>query len=258
MKKLLFYFLAGTLVFSACKKDEEEPAPTTPTTPSTPADKTKPTVTISSPTANQEFMQGDDVTVTANAKDETELASYKVMLMDASGNEVGMADGTVTGKDANISGTISIDADAAEGDYEVHMTATDKAGNESDHAMVTIKVKKSAPADTEDPKVNSIAFGSIPASGKLESTLDHQIVIDASDNVGIVSIMVEIINKDDSDKVWGTKTETLDPAEAAFNGTITVRAGNCNCISASGQIKVTVTDAAGNTAVGTKDVLWSS
>lgn len=137
MKKIAL-LLAVPLLFTNCKKEED-------------VDTTKPVISISTPTQEQEIQRGTKFMITGTITDDKELASFKIDIHDGSGHT---HKSTISGENEwdheitkSISGTsysiseevtIPVTADTAE--YDIIIEALDKAGNAASFIELEIDV----------------------------------------------------------------------------------------------------------------------
>lgn len=121
MKRLLIV-LSATICFCACKKDG--------------GDTEKPSITVSTPTSNQQFTAGQVVNVTATITDNDELHEVHLTVINkASGLEVVHQHEHVDVKTYNLTNTFTAGAGIT---YKLKFEADDHAGN---HAEIEFDVK---------------------------------------------------------------------------------------------------------------------
>ena len=188
MKKLLMFMVAGTIVFGACKKDED------PVTTAT-SDTTKPIATISSPVGGSSLKAGDNFVITAKVTDETNLKSYNLKLMSGA-NAVRDTTIVVSGKEAAMNTT------GMAGAHSVSLTATDAAGNVSTEVTSAVTI---VAGDTEKPKIKAIVV-KLPFGTKLDKGFPNQLEVEASDNEGLSSYTIELWNKEGGKEMIKTIT----------------------------------------------------
>jgi hypothetical protein len=246
VKKLMMYALAGALIFTACKKDDEEPTPTTP------SDSTKPTLTLTAPAANLGINAGAILHIEGTAKDETDLASVKISISGAFAQDSTV---TVVGKEAAFKLMLPIPATVT-GAASVSVTAIDAAGNESDAATAAITVKA---ADKVKPVINSVKVIS-PASGDLESgSTPNKVEFDISDNMelGEIKLVLHNTSLNPAKDIW-TKTisASANAGKKAYKETVDVTFSGSAVAGTNdaAKWKVTVKDAAGNEATFEQNV----
>lgn len=136
IKKIGILSLA-LLGFTACEKDDD-------------SDSSKPVITLETPTNEQEFEPGDNISVKGSITDNEALASYKLDIHYGGDHDHGKVASEWTyvqtweasGKLVNFEHSVSIPADTEHGEYHVIVYATDEAGNEAElvEADVIIEV----------------------------------------------------------------------------------------------------------------------
>lgn len=234
VRNLMMYFVAGTLVFGACKKDDDD---------DTPSDTTAPTVTVSAPAEGDGVNKGDMLHFMGKAMDETNLKSYMVAVK-VGGTSVWDTTVTISGKEADA--TIMIPtATLAEGAAAVSFIAKDAAGNSSAETLTNIVVK---PADAVAPVLVDIIKVS---TGAFTSGFDNKIEFHITDETELAEISIDLYNDETTIKktVWSKKLTAADLAGTKiYKETLTVRFSGTDVAGQNdpGIWKVTVTDAAGN------------
>ena len=243
VRNLMMYFVAGTLVFGACKKDDDD---------DTPSDTTAPTVTVTAPAEGEGVNKGDMLQFVGKAMDETNLKSYMVAVK-VGGTSVWDTTVAVSGKEADA--TIMIPTAAlAEGAAAVSFMARDAAGNSSAETLTNIVVQ---PADAVGPVIVG-ATVTMPTNGKLESgSTANKVKFEITDNAQLGEIVITLNNTSLSPArdIW---TKTITAAENAgktsYNETLDVLISGTDVAGLNDACNwvIKATDAAGN--VTNKDI----
>ena len=232
--------IAGTMVFGACKKDEDPVA--------TPADTTKPTITVTSPTDGQTITAGDMLSIAGKAMDNSNLKSFSVNAAFA-GNTLIDTVTTISGKEHSFTQTLPTTGWPA-GAYTFTFTSTDAANNVSAATVVNVTIKAAGPVDNEKPKVNSVSI-TIPSGNKLNSNFENRFNVKVTENMALDYITVEVFNLHSGSPVsiGMTKVENssiTDPK--SFDGEVRVNLANLggSVLNWDGKIVVKAYDKAGN------------
>jgi len=134
MKKFnwLFLMLFAAVLFSCDEEDDVT------------LDTTAPTITITSPAANDTFSPGDEIPLRATIEDNQSLDNLKVIVTDPSGTAREVSDQNIvnflkdkTNKDLEVN--IGLEATAVAGAYVITIEATDKQNNKGSKS-VTVAV----------------------------------------------------------------------------------------------------------------------
>lgn len=162
--------------------------------------------------------------ISASATDNVAVTSFTLAI-----------DGTQVASSTN--GSLSYDWDttaAADGAYTLVFTARDAAGN-TDTETYNVTVDNSAPADTEDPVIDSIT--GVSDGGTTSGTAN--INATATDNVGVTEFTLEIDGSEVASESSGSLSYSWDTTAGADGAYALV---------------FTARDAAGNSATETYDV----
>lgn len=251
MKKVFLYLLAGSMIITSCKKDEETPE--VPTVPAVPADTEKPVVAITAP-ASTIVEQGGTMEVTVSITDNTALATYAY----AAAPDVSVKGGTtITGTSQEVKIMVKPAADATVGEHVLTVTATDAAGNAS--APVTLKYTVKLPKDTELPKLVGIKVMK-PTSGDLESGTSsiNEVEFHFTDNRTVASVVISLYNTETAinKEVWSQTAAAADLNKAEFKVTYKPSISSFD-VTGTGdacEFRYTVKDADGNELKGVKAV----
>lgn len=140
MKKIvtsaLMLSLCMSLVFVACKKEDEE----------------KPVIKVSSPTTGKHYHHNDEIHFKAVIEDNEELKEYKIDIHYAGDGHSHKSGGdhvkwefedivSISGEKAEIDRMIKVPDNAEEGKYHFIVEATDAAGNEADFIEIDIEIE---------------------------------------------------------------------------------------------------------------------
>jgi len=140
-------------------------------------DATPPSIAISSPT-NGSTVNGDSVTIAANASDNVGVVGVQFRL---NGNNFGAED---TSSPFSINWNTN---SSANGTYSLTAVARDAAGNQATSAVVSIAVNNTV-SDTTAPTVSMTS----PANGATVSGAGATLAATASDNVGVVGVRFRV------------------------------------------------------------------
>lgn len=135
MKKLNWAFLIlFSFAFIACDDDDDDVT----------LDTTDPVITITSPTDGATVAPGGEINLEGNVRDNEGLEEITVSMTSPDGTTTELSDETIRDflnddREADFDIDITVDANAAPGDWMVTVTAMDDAGNEaSKSVMVTL------------------------------------------------------------------------------------------------------------------------
>lgn len=207
MKKISLALAALLLIgVSSCKKDDDNNT--------TPTDATKPTAQLASPSDDDEFVSGNEITVNATINDDTELSQAKIAIHSNFDGHSHMKNGSpefdwdsivnLSGKTATLNFKIKLPLDIAAGNYHFTMRVLDKQGNEADFIEADIKLKNAD--DLVDPTLNVTSTPSPDGSGEIHlHGGDKEITLVGSvmDDKGLKSYEIVLIHE-------GTEVNYLD------------------------------------------------
>ncbi|MER2998445.1 DUF4625 domain-containing protein [Pontibacter populi] len=135
MKKLNWAFLIlFSFAFVACDDDDDDVT----------LDTTDPVITITSPTDGATVTAGGVINLEGSVTDNEGLEEITISMTDPDGTETELSDETIRDflnddREADFDIDITVDANAAPGDWMVNVTAMDDAGNEATKSvMVTL------------------------------------------------------------------------------------------------------------------------
>ncbi len=258
MKKVLFYLLSATLVMSACKKEGCTDASATnydskaktddgSCTYPTPSDNTKPTATITAPTANTEYDKGDTIQLHMDFADNVNLSSYTVKITGGTWDQE--ITSSISGTTASAQEMILVSTTTAAGTYTITVNATDASSNVSTDATVVVKVTEQT-TDTEKPVMQTPVVTWPLAPNAMEASTPNKVKVQATDNEGVVSIVVTLTLKSNSTEIGKTTltgTQITDPKNVDQEVTIQ-HSPQGGVAEYDMDLKVVCTDAAGNSA----------
>jgi Bacterial Ig domain len=122
MKRIAFVLFAGLLALSGCKK--------------TNSDEQKPSLTITSPTNNQQFTGGQTVNITGTATDNDHINELQVKVTNlTTGSVLMQSTEHIDAVNTNISKSFTA---AASSNYKVEVSVNDHAYNET-KVEITVK-----------------------------------------------------------------------------------------------------------------------
>lgn len=214
MKKV---FLITTALFvalgiSSCKKDEN----------STPKDTTKPSVSLTSPNDKDEFISGNEISISATITDDTELSQAKIEIHEAFDGHTHLKTGAtafewdsiidLTGKQTTLNIKVAIPIDVAAGTYHFTIKVLDKAGNEADFVEADIVLKNAD--DLVAPTLNVVPTPSVGTDNEIHlhgNDKELTLVATVTDDKGLKAYEIKLINK-------GTKVNYID-IDGELNGT---------------------------------------
>lgn len=246
MKKVMYFMLAGSLVFGmgACKKkgctdstatnydsnakkDDGSCTYAAAPTPDTEA----PKVAIDAPAANTTFVAGtDNISLAVTITDNKGVKEWTYTVSDGT-TEVDTKTETLSkGKSETPSATITVPADAKDATYTITVTAKDEAGNTSTAATVDVTIKAAKPSDTEKPKIEE-PVQKYPATGTSISVNDGgKWDVKVTDNMDLSRVMIYLYDidksmnidsveeKNISGKMLDKKQVTLDFSDNSLRG----------------------------------------
>lgn len=137
-KPILFIFAAMILVFSSCKKKDEE----------------APEIEVKEPAQESVYKQGDSFRLHVVFTDNKELKQYKIDIHHGAGHDHGSNKKTAVtaeweyedidnleGEQGGFDKTLSIPSDAETGEYDIIIQCTDASGLEAEVKEVNIDVE---------------------------------------------------------------------------------------------------------------------
>ncbi|MBB6610614.1 DUF4625 domain-containing protein [Pontibacter sp. Tf4] len=131
MKKLNWAFLfLFSFAFIACDDDDDEVT----------LDTTDPVITITSPTDGATVAAGGEINLEGTVTDNEGLEEITISMTDPSGATTELSDKTIRDflnddRNADFDVDITVDANAAPGNWTVNVTAMDDAGNEATESV---------------------------------------------------------------------------------------------------------------------------
>ena len=135
MKKLNWAFLfLFSFAFIACDDDDDEVT----------LDTTDPVITITSPTDGATVTAGGEINLEGSVTDNEGLEEITVSMTDPDGTTTELSDKTIRDflnddREAEFDIDITVDANAAPGEWMINVTARDDADNEAtESVMVTL------------------------------------------------------------------------------------------------------------------------
>ncbi len=268
--------LAGSLVFTGCKKEgctneaatnydadakEDDGSCILPVVKPA-ADTEAPKVAITKPTASAKLNAGDAMDIMATVTDNVGATTWTYTVKDAAGaskaTETASLGGTAS---ESASASVTTGSDWAAGTYSVVITAGDAAGNTSAEATVSFEIETVQSKDTEKPTITA-PVKKFPVTGfelrtRPSNSAGGKWDFKVDDNVELASVKVYLWNK--------TTDMAIDSLIETGIGDVTWSKGSYNLKHSSNEVgdkailKIMATDAAGNEAeyTGTQEYTLS-